>query len=86
MIEKFGWLLLMVPTLVVLVRVVCVASKLSRKAWSGHQWEFVGLSLSYSLVAGGALAVCMYWHDGSALLLYGVAGWILFDRRNKLNG
>lgn len=69
---------------VVVMRCVCVAAHLSRKSWSGHLLQFVGITLSYALIAGGAIGVALHWHSGSTLLLIGMSGWILFDRRNRV--
>lgn len=69
---------------VVVMRSVCVAAHLSRKSWSGHLLQFVGLTLSYAFIAGGAIGTALAWPSGATLLLLGMSGWILFDRRNRV--
>lgn len=66
---------------IVLMRCICVASQLSRKEWGGHPLQFIGLSVSYPLIGGGALGTALGWHHATFILLFGMAGLILFDRR-----
>lgn len=78
------FLVSLVAAMVVVFRSVCVAAHLSRKGWDGHLWQFVGIAMSYALIAGGAVAVVLHWHGGATLLLLGMCGWILMDRRNRV--
>ena len=66
---------------VVLVRCIHVITHLDRHEWDGHPLQFVGLSASYSLLAGGAVAVVFGTEYASALMLAGISGRIVFDRR-----
>lgn len=82
-----AWLIVSLGSaIVVLAHVICVAAHLSRKRWQGKQAQFIGLALSYALVAGGAAGVTLSWNPGVPLLLLGIAGWILFDRRKHFGG
>jgi len=69
---------------VVLWRSTCVAAHLSRKEWGGHLLEFVGITGSYALICGGAVGIPIGYAPAPLMILVGVAGWILFDRRNPL--
>lgn len=66
---------------VVLMHCICVASQLSRKEWGGHPLQFIGLSVSYPLIGGGALGAALGWPHAIWILLFGMAGLFLFDRR-----
>lgn len=76
-------LLAMMSAGVVLYHGICVSSRLSRKAWEGHMLQFFGISASYALVCGGSVGVALRWEPAALLLLLGVAGWVIFDRRNN---
>lgn len=80
----FVQMLAMLAACIVMVHTVCVASSVSRKAWEGHALQFAGIAFSYALVAGGSLGVVLRWAHGPEMLLFGVAGWIVFDRRNRI--
>lgn len=69
---------------VVLVHGICVASRLSRQGWYGHPLLFFGISASYALVCGGSVGIVLGWTPGPMLLLLGVAGWVIFDRRIRV--
>ena len=65
----------------VLARCICVVPRLSRKSWTGHRVHFTALAGTYALLAGGAVGTALHWGLGPTMLLIGVAGWVLFDRR-----
>lgn len=68
---------------VVMVHCICLISKLSPRRWFGHRLQFFGLSAAYSFIAGGSVGIVFGWPLASVLLLFGVAGKILFERRNR---
>jgi len=74
-------LVLLGGTAVVLGRSIELASLLSRKHWTGHTFQFAGFSLSVAVTSGGAMGTLFGWQYGPVLLLAGIAGWMLFDRR-----
>lgn len=75
------WLVSLLAAGVVLVRVVCVAAHLSRRNFNGHPLQFLALSASYALLAGGATGTVLHLKIGPLMLLVGVALWVVFDRR-----
>lgn len=81
-----AFVLCSIATMVLMLRIVCIASTLSRSAWSGHPFCFVGLSMSYALAGGGAVGYTLGWNHGGVLLLLGAAGWVVFDRRRERDG
>lgn len=66
---------------VVLVRCVHVAASLNIRDWTGPRWQFVGLAGSFSSIAAGAFGVALAVHWAPLVLLSGIAGLIVFDRR-----
>lgn len=74
-------LLMLSGTIVILGRCIELSALLNRKQWSGHRGQFVGFSVSVALTAGGAVGVLFFWGYGQVLLLLGVAGWFVFNRR-----
>lgn len=66
---------------VVMLHCTCIMVSLSPRNWTGHRMEFFGLSLAYSLMAGGAVGTALGWHYGPVILLLALAGKVLFDRR-----
>jgi hypothetical protein len=69
---------------VILVHCMCIVAKLSPRNWFGHRLQFFGLSAAYALIAGGAVGSAFSWHLAPTLLLLGIAGLVLFDRRIRL--
>ena len=76
-------IILILAAVVVIVHCTCIIAKLSPRNWSGHRLEFIGLSLAYSFMAGGAVGTALGWHYGPVILLLASAGKVLFDRRNR---
>ena len=66
---------------VVLYHSLYQITHLDHKLWDGHQVRFMLMSLSVSMVCGGAVAIVLAWSPGPLLLLIGMAGSMLFDRR-----
>jgi hypothetical protein len=60
---------------------VKIASRISLKEWVGHPLQFIGTSVAYPLLAGGAFGVLFERHAGYVLLSIGVALLLLADRR-----
>lgn len=77
-------LILILAAGIVMVHCTCIVAKLSPRNWFGHRFQFLGLSAAYSLVAGGAVGTAFSWHLGPTLLLIGLAGLVIFDRRIRL--
>lgn len=77
-------LILILAAGVILVHCTCIVAKMSPRNWYGHRLQFFGLSAAYSFIAGGAVGTVVNWHLGSSLLLIGVAGLVIFDRRIRL--
>lgn len=75
-------LILILAAIIILVQCTCIIAKLSPRAWLGSRLKFLGLSAAYALMAGGAVGTAAGWHMGPALLLIGVAGTVIFDRRH----
>ncbi len=77
-------LILILAAGVILVHCTCIVAKLSPRNWFGHRLQFIGLSAAYSFIAGGAVGTAANWHLGPSLLLIGLAGLVIFDRRIRL--
>ncbi len=73
--------LMLVSAGVVMMRSTRQIASLSHRKWEGHLLKFTGLSLAHALASGGAVGIALGWHAAPVLLLLGVAGWALFDRR-----
>lgn len=72
---------MLIAMCIVLARCICMVPRLSPKGWTGRRAQFSALAGTYALLAGGAVGTALHWELGSAMLLIGVAGWVLFDRR-----
>lgn len=68
---------------IVVVRCVCVAARMSRREFTGHPLQFLGTTLGYTFIAGGAVGMVLQLGAAQWLLLAGVALWIIFDRRRR---
>lgn len=75
-------LIMLIAAIVVLVRTVCLAAKMSARDWPGHPIRFVGIAAANAFLAAGAVGVVLLWRHGALLLLVGVAIRLLLDRRN----
>lgn len=69
---------------IVLMRCVHVASRINIRDWRGPRWRFVGLAASFSAIAAGAFGVALFVQWAAFVLLAGIAGLIVFDRRKEL--
>jgi hypothetical protein len=76
-------LISILPALVVLLRTTLVVSSMNAQNWQGHHLHFAALAASWALLCGGALGAALSWKFGTPMLLIGIAGWFLFDRRNR---
>lgn len=74
-------LLMLAAAGVVMMRCLCVAAHLSPARWFDHKFKLLGLSISYAFIGGGAVSFALGWMPGAYMLLFGLAGLILFDRR-----
>lgn len=76
-------LLLLSAAGAVLVRCICVASKMSASSWRGHRLQFTALSMAYALLAGGASGTVLGFNHAPDLLLCGLALWAISERRRE---
>lgn len=67
--------------LVVMTRIVCLASKMSMLTWQGGKARFIFYTLAIAMIAGGAVGTLFNYPAGPLMLLVGLAGQMLFDRR-----
>lgn len=77
-------LMIMAALAVVLNHCLHQIATLSHKKWQGHQVRFAGFALAHALVAGGAAGCALGMGAAPLLLLVGIAGKIIFDRRIRL--
>jgi hypothetical protein len=68
---------------VVLYKTLHHIACLSHKAWAGRRLEFTILSLSHSLMCAGAVGAAFDLQIGAFMLLIGMAGVQIIDRRNR---
>lgn len=68
---------------IVLMRCVHVAARINIRDWHGPRWRFVGLAASFSALAAGAFGVALFVQWAAFVLLAGIAGLIVFDRRRE---
>lgn len=76
-------ILMILSAIIVMVHCTCMIARLNYRNWFGRQLQFVGLTVSYSFIAGGSVGIALSWPPAAAVLLFGLAGWILFDRRMR---
>lgn len=77
------WVMLL-SLAVVLLHCFRQIATLNYRKWQGHQIRFAGLALAHALIAGGAVGIALGMGAAPMLLLVGIAGKILFDRRIHL--
>lgn len=66
---------------IILLRAIQIGSRLDWKHWSGHPLRFIGNSIAYPLLAGGALGILFERNSGFLLLLIGIMFQMLSERR-----
>jgi hypothetical protein len=66
---------------IILFRAIQIGSRLDWKRWSGHPLQFIGNSVAYPLLAGGALGILLDRNGGFLLLLVGIMFQMLSERR-----
>lgn len=66
---------------IIIVRCICIAAHFSRKDFAGHRLRFYTLAFSYVFSGGGALAMALGNEYGAHLLLAGMAGFFVAERR-----
>lgn len=74
-------LLILVSTIVVLMNSITLVAHLDRKLWFGQLYKFGGFSVSIALTAAGAVGILFGWEPASEMLMIGIAGRMIFDRR-----
>lgn len=67
--------------LIVIFRALCLAAHLSYRKMRAHPFRCAGIAATNASCAAGALAIVMHHPIGGPLLLIGLAGTVLFDRR-----
>lgn len=81
MIHPLLHYLSVLAALIIIVRCICIAAHLSRKEFPGHQLRFFVLAASYAICGGAAVASAFDARDGAHLLLLGMAGFFIAERR-----
>lgn len=76
-------MLLLLAAGVILVHCLCVISNLSHRKWSGHKGRFAGVTFSVALLAGGAAGMVLDYPPAPVLLIVGIAGAYIFERRGS---
>lgn len=71
-----------VAALIVLWKIVTVASTLDVQSYRGHPVRFVGLTLHWALLGVGAAAAALHVDAATPLLLVSAAVLVLVDRRH----
>lgn len=66
---------------IVMLHCFNLIAKLNPRNWLGHKLQFAGLAAAYASLAGGAVGTALGYPHSATLLLFGVAGIMLFDRR-----
>jgi hypothetical protein len=66
----------------ILHRSVTMASFLTHESWP-NKFLFVGLGVSLGFLSAGALGTVFSYWWGAPLLLIGITGFFLFDRREQ---
>ena len=73
-----------IAAVIVMLHVINLVSKFNHETWQGHKLHFAALAVSYAFLAGGAIAAVLRFPPSGAMLLLGVAGILLFDRRIRV--
>lgn len=73
--------LMMAAALVVLYRCIQLAAHMDRHSFTGHRLRFAMIALAYALIGSGAVATALGLASGAHMLLAGVAGVFIFERR-----
>jgi len=68
---------------VILFRSIQIASLITWRDWRGHPLQFIGLTISYPFLVGGALSVLLNRDPGVPLLLVGMMLYFLSERRRS---
>lgn len=68
---------------VVVYKTLSTIACLSHKAWAGRKIEFTILSMSHALMCAGAVGAAFGFQAGAVMLLMGLAGIQIIDRRNR---
>lgn len=76
-------ILMWVAAAIVFYRTLHPIATLDHNAWMGRRFEFSLLAISHALLCAGAVAAAIGFQVGSAMLLLGLAGVQIIDRRNR---
>lgn len=66
---------------IILFRAIQIGTRLDWKHWTGHPLQFIGNSIAYPLLAGGAVGILLDRKAGFLLLLVGIMFQMLSERR-----
>jgi len=66
---------------IIVFRSIQIGSQIRWKDWAGHPLQFIGNSVGYPMLAGGAFGILLDRHGGFMLLLVGISLLILSERR-----
>lgn len=68
----------------ILYRIISMAGDFTtHDCWRGPLWRYYGILASLSIIAGGAAALILgWWKPSLYLLIFGVAGQFICDRRH----
>lgn len=72
--------------LVVLYRMLHHMATMDYREWAGRLTAFAALAFFYALQLVGAVMVAAQARQGAAVLLIGLAGTMLIERRNRSRG
>lgn len=69
--------------LIVLARCIDWAANIDLHKWDGARLRFAGFSIGAGCLCGGAVGTALGASIGPGLMLFGLAAWIVFDRRRN---
>jgi len=76
-------ILIILAAIIVMVHCTFMIAHLNHRNWFGHKMQFIGLAVAYSFIAGGSVGIALSWSPAAGVLLFGLAGWAVFDRRKR---
>lgn len=82
---SFEMSVMLVATAIIFSHCLTLAADIKRHAWDGHLLEFTAFTLSVAALGAGAAGVLLGWRPAGVLLLVGIAGTTVIDRRKRRN-
>ena len=86
MMSPFELSVTLITTAVIFSHCLTLAADIKRHAWDGHLLEFTAFTLSIAALGAGAAGALLGWPPAVILLLVGIAGTIVIDRRKRRTG